>query len=100
MKIQLNRKFGKTFRPFMVNAEQDFCAITSGNGIESLVKKMLNVKDRSRYGNWYQPCPVSVTHFYTKKENCCKNLLTFHIPREEDMKLMYPWISVSYLVWL
>ncbi|KAJ6647531.1 hypothetical protein Bhyg_02754 [Pseudolycoriella hygida] len=59
VKIRLNRKFGNTYRPFMVNAEQDLCTLSSDNSMESIVTKMLNLKERKKYGNWYQPCPVS-----------------------------------------
>ncbi|KAJ6643184.1 hypothetical protein Bhyg_08140, partial [Pseudolycoriella hygida] len=59
VKIRLNRKFGNTYRPFMINAEQDFCSLSNDNSIESLVTKMLNLKERRQYGNWYHPCPVS-----------------------------------------
>lgn len=82
------RKFGKTFRPFLINTEQDFCAFVSENGADSsftLMKKMLNLKSRYRFGNWYHPCPILVTCDDMTKR-VCDNMFAH---RDEDMREMY-----------
>lgn len=92
------RKFGKTFRPFLINTEQDFCAFVSDNGADSsftLMKKMLNVKSRYRFGNWYHPCPILVTGRSEMTKRVCDNIFA---PRDEDTKETYRWTTVKCLI--
>lgn len=60
MKMQLFRKFATIYRPFLISLDQDLCALYTDTN--SAIAKALNINDRRKYGNMYDPCPISVEY--------------------------------------
>lgn len=63
IEIQLYRKFGTVVRPFLVKFEQDFCEFL-GMHNSSILYRMLPLEKMRTYGNFYDPCPISVLMSY------------------------------------
>lgn len=60
--VQLFRKFGSTFRPFLFKIEQDMCMFAMGTYSREAVmlKRVLNISTQKINGNFYDPCPLTV----------------------------------------
>lgn len=59
--IQLYKKFATIYRPFLVKLDQDFCELFSAENTASPIAKIFNLENRRKFGNLYDPCPISVT---------------------------------------
>lgn len=60
--LQVFRKFGTIYRPFMINADLDLCATFKDEDLP--LSKVLNIKERRKFGNFYDPCPITVLWFH------------------------------------
>lgn len=65
--LKLYRKYGNVFRPYLINLDQDMCAVL-GKGRNSkdvsLLRKLINFDANRSHGNFYEPCPFSVIFIY------------------------------------
>ncbi|XP_037040887.1 uncharacterized protein LOC119077713 [Bradysia coprophila] len=57
IKVQMYKKFATTYRPFLITLDQDWCNILSDEN--SPIHKVLNINDHRKYGNLYDPCPMT-----------------------------------------
>ncbi len=62
MEIQLFRKFGSSYRPFVFQTDQDMCMFIDGiNSREAtILKRFIDIENIRKTGNYYDPCPLSV----------------------------------------
>lgn len=68
MYLQLFRKFGTAYRPFVFETDQDMCAFIDGiNSREAtILKRFIDIETLRKSGNYYDPCPLSVGGFKKK----------------------------------
>ncbi|KAJ6637109.1 hypothetical protein Bhyg_09835, partial [Pseudolycoriella hygida] len=62
LNLRLYRKFGNVFRPYLIDIEQDLCALLGKDRKSknnSLLRKLLNLEAITKFGNFYEPCPFS-----------------------------------------
>lgn len=62
MFLQLFRKFGTNYRPFMFQTDQNMCSFMDGiNSREAtILKRFIDIDTLKNSGNYYDPCPLSV----------------------------------------
>lgn len=59
IEIQLYKKFATIVRPFLIKFEQDFCEFV-GKKNSSILYHLLFLDEMKKWGNFYDPCPISV----------------------------------------
>ncbi|XP_037051864.1 uncharacterized protein LOC119085550 [Bradysia coprophila] len=55
--VTLYRKFATVYRQFMVDVHYDSCAFRAGK--KSTVTQVISFDGRLKYGNFWEPCPLS-----------------------------------------
>lgn len=62
MEIQLYRKLGSVYKPFVFKTDQDMCMFINGiNSREAtILKHFIDIDTIRKSGNYYDPCPLTV----------------------------------------
>lgn len=68
MEIQLFRKLGANYKPFVFQTDQDMCMFINGiNSREAtILKHFIDIDTIRKSGNYYDPCPLTVFRYFRR----------------------------------